>query len=74
MGQLRTALHSYAIEGHGPGRTLELVDRFMQSIAEHAMATVAYAILDPDSGTLRFSSAGHLPPIVSEVAARERSR
>ncbi len=64
MGQLRTALHSYAIEGHGPGRTLELVDRFMQSMAEHAMATVAYAILDPDSGTLRFSSAGHLPPIV----------
>ena len=31
MGQLRTALHAYAIEGHGPGRTLELVDRFVQS-------------------------------------------
>ena len=29
MAQLRTALHSYAIEGHGPGRTLELVDRFI---------------------------------------------
>lgn len=64
MGQLRTALHSYAIEGHGPGRTLELVDRYIQSMNEHAMATVVYAILDPDTGSLRFASAGHLPPIV----------
>ena len=39
MGRLRTALHSYAIEGHGPGRTLELVDRFVQSLNESAMAT-----------------------------------
>ena len=39
MGRLRTALHSYAIEGHGPGRTLELVDRFVQSLDESAMAT-----------------------------------
>ena len=34
MGRLRTALHAYAIEGHGPGRTLELVDRFVQSMTE----------------------------------------
>ncbi|MBV8218560.1 MAG: GAF domain-containing protein, partial [Solirubrobacterales bacterium] len=44
MGRLRTALHSYAIEGHGPGRTLELVDRFVQSLSESAMATAAYAV------------------------------
>ena len=46
MGRLRTALHSYAIEGHGPGRTLELVDRFVQSLNESAMATAAYAVFD----------------------------
>jgi anti-sigma regulatory factor (Ser/Thr protein kinase) len=64
MGQLRTALHSYALEGHGPGRTLELVDRFVQSMGDYAMATAAYAIFDPETSRLRIAAAGHLPPIV----------
>jgi anti-sigma regulatory factor (Ser/Thr protein kinase)/putative methionine-R-sulfoxide reductase with GAF domain len=64
MGQLRTALHAYAVEGHGPARTLELVDRFVQSMGEYAMATAAYAVFDPESGRLRIATAGHLPPVV----------
>jgi anti-sigma regulatory factor (Ser/Thr protein kinase) len=64
MGRLRTALHAYAIEGHGPGRTLELVDRFVQSLSEPAMATAAYAVFDTYSSTTCYASAGHLPPIV----------
>lgn len=64
MGQLRTALHAYAIEDHGPGRTLELVDRFVQAMPEFAMATAAYAVLDPDHPGVRLACAGHLPPIV----------
>ena len=32
MGQLRTALHAYAIEDHGPGRTLAMVDRFVDGM------------------------------------------
>jgi anti-sigma regulatory factor (Ser/Thr protein kinase)/GAF domain-containing protein len=64
MGQLRTALHAYAIEEHGPARTLELLDRFVREMDDDAMATAAYAVLNPDDGALRFASAGHLPPIV----------
>ena len=64
MGRLRTALHSYAIEGHGPGRTLELVDRFVQSLNESAMATAAYAVFDTYTSTLHYATAGHLPPVV----------
>jgi anti-sigma regulatory factor (Ser/Thr protein kinase)/putative methionine-R-sulfoxide reductase with GAF domain len=64
MGQLRTALHSYALEGQGPARTLELVDRFVQSMGEYAMATAAYAVFDPETGRLRVATAGHLPPII----------
>jgi anti-sigma regulatory factor (Ser/Thr protein kinase)/putative methionine-R-sulfoxide reductase with GAF domain len=64
MGQLRTALHAYAVEGHGPGRTLELVDRFAQSMSDNVMATAAYGVMDPETGAVRFASAGHLPPIV----------
>jgi anti-sigma regulatory factor (Ser/Thr protein kinase)/putative methionine-R-sulfoxide reductase with GAF domain len=64
MGRLRTALQSYAIEGHGPGRTLELVDRFVHSLNESAMATAAYAVFDTYTSTLCYASAGHLPPVV----------
>ncbi|MFL5864150.1 MAG: SpoIIE family protein phosphatase [Solirubrobacteraceae bacterium] len=64
MGQLRTALHAYAMEDYGPGRTLELVDRYVQAMPDYAMATAAYAVLEPDTGAVRLASAGHLPPIV----------
>lgn len=64
MGQLRTTLHAYAVEGHGPARTLELVDRFVQAMPDEAMATAAYGVLDPENGTVCLASAGHLPPIV----------
>ncbi|HEX4106482.1 MAG TPA: SpoIIE family protein phosphatase [Solirubrobacteraceae bacterium] len=65
MGQLRTALHAYAMEGHSPVEALELVDRFVQSMPDDAMATAAYAVLDRERRVLRLASAGHLPPIVA---------
>jgi anti-sigma regulatory factor (Ser/Thr protein kinase)/putative methionine-R-sulfoxide reductase with GAF domain len=55
MGQLRTALQAY---------TLTLVDRFVQSLPDFAMASAAYAVLDPDTGSVQLASAGHLPPVV----------
>jgi anti-sigma regulatory factor (Ser/Thr protein kinase) len=64
MGRLRTALHAYALEGVGPGRTLELVDRFVLSLGEDAMATAAYGVFDPGSGKLTLATAAHLPPVL----------
>jgi len=64
MGQLRTALHAYALQDYGPARTLELVDRYVQSMPDYAMATAAYAVLEPDTGEVQLASAGHLPPVV----------
>jgi GAF domain-containing protein/anti-sigma regulatory factor (Ser/Thr protein kinase) len=64
MGQLRTALHAYALEDRGVAQTLELVDRFVQAMQEYAMATAAYAVFDPESNQLRIANSGHLPPIV----------
>jgi anti-sigma regulatory factor (Ser/Thr protein kinase) len=64
MGQLRTALHAYAMQDYGPGRTLELVDRYVHAMPDYAMATAAYAVLEPDTGEVQIASAGHLPPIV----------
>ena len=34
------------------------------------MATVSYAMLDPDSGQLRVSSAGHFPPVIATPGQR----
>ncbi len=64
MGQLRAALHAYALEGHGPGRTLELVDRYVQNLGEAVMATAGYAVFDTDTGAVTYATAGHLPPVV----------
>jgi anti-sigma regulatory factor (Ser/Thr protein kinase)/putative methionine-R-sulfoxide reductase with GAF domain len=64
MGQLRTALHSYALEDHSPARTLQLVDRYIRSMSQDAMATAAYVVLDTDTGALQLASAGHLPALV----------
>jgi putative methionine-R-sulfoxide reductase with GAF domain len=62
MGQLRTALRSYALEDHPPGRTLQLVDRYMRAMSEPAMATAAYAILDPGTGAVCAGQRGAPPP------------
>ncbi len=72
MGQLRAALHAYATEGHAPGRTLELVDRFAGGLRQSVMATAAYALLDGDTGIVRLAAAGHLPPIVVGADGRAR--
>ena len=64
MGQLRTALHAYAMQDYGPARTLELVDRYIQGMPDYAMATAAYAVFEPDTGEVQIASAGHLPPVI----------
>ena len=64
MGQLRTALRAHALEGERPSRTLERADRFAQSLGEYAMATAAYGVFDPESGSLVMATAGHPPPII----------
>ena len=64
MGQLRTGLRAYALEGHGAGETLKRLDRLLQTISGRGMATAAYAVIDPATGTLAYSSAGHPPPVI----------
>jgi anti-sigma regulatory factor (Ser/Thr protein kinase) len=72
MGQLRTALHAYALDGNGPGRTLELVDRFAVSLDLEVMASAAFAVVDGDENLVRFASAGHLPPVIISADGRPR--
>ncbi|MFG2741499.1 SpoIIE family protein phosphatase [Streptomyces chartreusis] len=64
MGQLRSALHSLAMEGAGPAEVLARLDAYLQSIATERFATCLYAVYDPHSHRLRYAAGGHLPPLL----------
>jgi sigma-B regulation protein RsbU (phosphoserine phosphatase) len=71
MGRIRSALRAYALEFPGPADVLSKLDRKMQYFEEgDVMATVSYAVLDPDSGQLHVSSAGHFPPVIAAPGQR----
>jgi anti-sigma regulatory factor (Ser/Thr protein kinase)/putative methionine-R-sulfoxide reductase with GAF domain len=72
MGQLRTGLRAYALEGHGPGETLKRLNRLLQSIGGRGMATAAYAVFSVETGALRIASAGHPPPVLISASGEAR--
>jgi serine phosphatase RsbU (regulator of sigma subunit)/anti-sigma regulatory factor (Ser/Thr protein kinase) len=68
MGQLRSGLRAYALDGLEPGTVLERVSRLLRQIEPGRTATLVYLVLDPHGGTLTVSSAGHPPPLVAPKA------
>jgi anti-anti-sigma factor len=64
MGQLRTALRAYAVETDSPAAVLQRLSRLVAEFEAAQMATLIYAVLDPDTRTLSFASAGHPPPLL----------
>jgi PAS domain S-box-containing protein len=64
MGQLRNALRAYALDGHSPSAVVERLDRLVEELEPGRMATLLFIVLEPDLTSLRFASAGHLPPLV----------
>jgi serine phosphatase RsbU (regulator of sigma subunit) len=69
MGRIRSALRAYALETSDPADVLTRLDRKVQLFEPGAMATAIYAVLEPDSGKLVVSSAGHLAPLLTTPAA-----
>jgi anti-anti-sigma factor len=64
MGQLRTALRAYAIETDSPAAVVQRLSQLVAEFEAAQMATLTYAVLDPDTRTLWFASAGHPPPLL----------
>jgi PAS domain S-box-containing protein len=64
MGQLRNALRAYALDGHPPGAVVERLDRLVEELEPGRMATLLFVVMEPDLMSIRFASAGHLPPLV----------
>lgn len=64
MGRIRSALRAYAMETADPADVLTRLDRKIQLFEPGAVATAAYAVVDPARTSLTVSLAGHLRPIV----------
>jgi len=70
MGQLRTGLRAYALEGQDPASCLTLLTRLLEASGggdDPPLATACLVLVDPVTGMCRVASAGHLPPAVRDA-------
>jgi PAS domain S-box-containing protein len=64
MGQLRSSARALLLTGAQPAMLLEQLDVAAEFIPDAFCTTVFLAILDTESGELRYSSAGHPPAVL----------
>jgi serine phosphatase RsbU (regulator of sigma subunit) len=70
MGQLRSALAALTSVGADPAATLDALDRFAASVPRAQSATCLVAHIEPSREEMRYSCAGHLPPVVVRPGSR----
>ncbi|MCX4759772.1 SpoIIE family protein phosphatase [Streptomyces sp. NBC_01275] len=64
MGQMRTAVRAYAMEGHPPDVVVSHANRLLVAMETDLFATCCYAELDMEEGNTLFVRAGHLAPLL----------
>ncbi|MFS8197862.1 SpoIIE family protein phosphatase [Streptomyces sp. CWNU-52B] len=64
MGQMRTALRAYAVEGHPPDVVVSHANRLLMGMETDLFATCCYVDVDMAEGTAWCVRAGHLPPVL----------
>ncbi|MFJ6386662.1 SpoIIE family protein phosphatase [Streptomyces sp. NPDC091972] len=64
MGQMRTALRAYAVEGHPPDVVVAHANRLLMDLETDLFVTCTYVDLDLEEGTAWCVRAGHLPPVL----------
>ncbi len=65
MGQLRSACRALLLQDASAAQTLMALDRFATLLPGAACASVFCGLLDPVTGELQYSSAGHPPAILA---------
>ncbi|MCK2215781.1 SpoIIE family protein phosphatase [Actinomadura sp. ATCC 31491] len=65
MGQLRSACRALLLQEPDPAAALAALDRFAALIPDAKCTTVFCAVLDPATGRLDYSSAGHPPGVLT---------
>ncbi|MFJ8825449.1 SpoIIE family protein phosphatase [Streptomyces sp. NPDC102467] len=72
MGQMRTALRSYAlVEGEDPVAVLTDLNALTDDMALTELATVLYMTVDPERRRATMASAGHCPPLLVDHSGAE---
>lgn len=64
MASLRTAVRAYAWTRSSPAVVVDYVDGLARGLEADQMATLIYGIYEPTTRRLRWSNAGHLPPLL----------
>ncbi|GGP85568.1 SpoIIE family protein phosphatase [Streptomyces sindenensis] len=64
MGQMRTAIRAYAVEGHPPDVVVAHSNQLLVSMETDLFATCTYVDLDLEEGTAWAVRAGHPPPLL----------
>ncbi|MFI0355600.1 SpoIIE family protein phosphatase [Actinomadura sp. 9N407] len=73
MGRVRNALRALALNDPRPAAVLAGLDRlFSATEDEEQFTTVAYAVIDPETGHGAFSNAGHPPPLLISMDSPAR--
>jgi PAS domain S-box-containing protein len=73
MGRVRNALRALALTDPRPAAVLGGLDRlFSATEQEEQVTTVAYLVIDPETGTGVLGNAGHLPALVLEAGCAPR--
>jgi anti-sigma regulatory factor (Ser/Thr protein kinase) len=64
MGQLRSGLRAYSLEVASPGEVVARLSRLLRQLDPGRNATLLYAVLDPQEGSLELAGAAHPPALL----------
>ncbi|MEV6620985.1 SpoIIE family protein phosphatase [Amycolatopsis sp. NPDC051106] len=64
MGQIRTAIRSYALLELAPSEVLRNVSQLAAGLFDASFVTCFYAVHDPGRRNLTYANAGHLPAVL----------
>nr|MBA3468562.1 serine/threonine-protein phosphatase [Herpetosiphonaceae bacterium] len=69
MALSRSLVRGAALDGTSPARAMERANRWIMRDSQSFMfVTLFYGILNPNTGELRYTSAGHNPPLLYRAA------
>src|SRR2546423_1395498 len=63
-GRFGKAWGGYACGGPPPAEVVSRLDRLVHGLEQGRMATLLYMVLEADLGSVKYSIAGHLPPLL----------